>query len=168
MEPLDALRAGEPEALNWLVNTYADRLLRAAALILGDGHAAEDAVQESLMDAVLNLPHFRGDSSLYTWLYAILVRRCRHQQKWLRRVRGVDVVPKGDLAQNPVQSTESIALRSALALLPQKYREVVVLFYFADLTIAEIAELLRVPQGTVKNRLHRARARLKDILGEDE
>ena len=73
------LRGQESELIDHIVNQYADRLLRAAVLILGDYHLAEDIVQETLIDAATHLSSFRGESP-YTWLYRILIRRCRRQQ----------------------------------------------------------------------------------------
>lgn len=168
MEPIEALRAGEPEAIDWLVNSYADRLLRAATLILGDRYVAEDVVQESLMNAVLHLPHFRGDSSLYTWLYAIMIRRCRRLQGKAFWAKAVTLSPDflGNLSF--AEHTEKrLDVRSALRMLPFNYREVIVLFYFEELTIHEISRLLSIPEGTTKNRLYRARVKLKELLGED-
>lgn len=63
----------DSELIDQIVNDYADRLLRAAVLILGDYHLAEDLVQETLIDAATHLSSFRGEAALYTWLYRILI-----------------------------------------------------------------------------------------------
>jgi RNA polymerase sigma-70 factor (ECF subfamily) len=168
---------GGQEALtiDRMVNEYADRLLRAAFLILGDFHLAEDAVQEALIDAATHLASFRGESTLYTWLYRILVRRCRRQQQrkfWnmlevvpadtLERLSSKRNVPGDQIA------LEKLELTAAVHKLPAKYREIVALYYYEDLTIAEIAGILAASEGTVKNRLHRARQKLAKLLREGE
>lgn len=176
MEPIEALRQGKANAIDWLVDSYSDRLLKAATLMLGDQYAAEDAVQECLIDAISSLASFRGHSSIYTWLYKILVRRCRRLQNrgfkdrlqtvpaevldvFLHKQGSVVTMPRIDQKQT---------LRIALESLNYKYREVVVLFYFEEFSINQIAALLNVPEGTIKNRLHRARGKLREFLEEGE
>lgn len=174
MEPIKELPSGEKDAVEWLVNTYSDRLLRAAVLILGNQHAAEDAVQECLIDAITHLPDFRGDSSIYTWLYTILLRRCRRSQGvafWRRNQH----LPEHslerqlhELEQHNSPPETNHVLRKAVASLGYKYREIIVLFYYEELQINEISQLLQIPEGTIKNRLYRARKKLRAILGEEE
>ncbi len=175
MEPIEKLRAGDADAIDWLVDTYSDRLLKTATVILGDRYAAEDVVQESLVDAVRSLPNFRGDASVYTWLYAILIRRCRRRQRQLARQR-LQYLPRMVLDRLRLQQgeyvqvlnfDERLTLRSAIRNLPFKYREVIVLFYYEELSIKELSHLLKLPEGTVKNRLHRARALLRTLLREE-
>lgn len=174
-ERIQALRAREPDAVDWLVDSFSDRLLRAATLILGDQHAAEDAVQDCLIDAVTYLHNFRGEASVYTWLYTILVRRCRRQQKGIWKK--LHYLPTGVLERTLFENGryakipeigEKWALRKAISSLTYKYREVVVLFYYEEFSIEEISLLLSVPQGTIKNRLFRARSQLREILEREE
>ncbi len=165
----------EANIVDEIVDAYADRLLRAAVLILGDYHLAEDTVQEALIDAAAHLSSFRGDSTLYTWLYRILIRRCRRQQnrKFWNMLK---VVPKDTLdrlsskrdAASFIQILEKMEVTAAVHQLPEIYREVIALYYYEEFTVAEIAEILSTPEGTVKNRLYRARQKLAQILREEE
>ncbi len=173
---LEALRQGEKEAIAWLVDNHADRLLKAATLIIGEQYWAEDAVQDCFVDAIRYLAGFRGDSSLYTWLYTILLRRCRRIQKEKRKQQvGLTVSPisdgvlykKGYYSTNP-PVVERKTLRNAIKSLSHRYREAIVLYYYEEFTIKEIALLLATPEGTIKNRLHRARKKLNNILGREE
>ncbi len=171
MEPIEALKRGEEEAIHWLVDSFSHRLLKAATLMLGDQHLAEDAVQDCLVDAISRLSTFRGDSSLYTWLYTILLRRCNRLRK--RSLRQVVQAPEvmGRLLpeqRGSVDRNERRVLREAIKSLNYKYREVIILFYYEEFSIEEIAELLNEPQGTVKSKLHRARTKLKSLLEREE
>lgn len=175
MEPIEALKRGEEEAIQWLVDSFSQRLLKAATLMLGDQCLAEDAVQDCLIDAISHLSDFRGEASIYTWLYTILLRRCKRQRKRslgqvqsfssqsLERLFSI----QGNYASLPPIG-EKRALRATIKSLKYKYREVIVLFYYEEFSIKEIAELLSEPEGTIKNRLHRAREKLKDILEREE
>lgn len=171
MEPIEALKRGEAEAIHWLVDSFSQRLLKAATLMLGDQHLAEDAVQDCLIDAISHLSDFRGDASIYTWLYTILLRRCQRQKK--RRFSQVVRSPEEMGRLLPVEtcsgdSGERWILRKVIKSLNYKYREVIVLFYYEEFSINEIAELLNEPEGTVKSKLHRARKKLRNLLEEEE
>lgn len=174
MEPVEALKRGEKEAISWLVDTFSQRLLKAATLILGDQSLAEDAVQDCFLDAIASLPTFRAAASVYTWLYAILLRRCSR----LRKKRGRSLalfassadlermaIPESD-QRRLVESKQQV--REAISALKYKYREVIVLHYYAGFSLKEMAALLAEPEGTVKNRLYRARQQLKELLEEGD
>ena len=165
----------DSELIDQIVNDYTDRLLRAAVLILGDYHLAEDLVQETLIDAATHLSSFRGEAALYTWLYRILIRRCRRQQNrkfWSM----LKFVPKDDLdrcseqtaACHTEQVVQKMEITAALQQLPKIYREIIALYYYEEFTTDEIAGILGVAQGTVKNRLYRARQKLTKIFREEE
>ena len=174
MEPIEALKRGEEEAIHWLVDSFSQRLLKAATLMLGDRYLAEDAVQDCFLDAISHLSSFRGEASIYTWLYTILLRRCSRQKKRsLREVVQSSEVVEGVLSRQGRDTGEPgmgepKLLREAIKSLRYKYREIIVLFYYEEFTIKEIAELLHEPEGTVKSRLHRARRKLKNVLEQEE
>ena len=168
------LRAGHEDAADELVETYADRLLRAATLMLSDRHLAEDAVQETLLAAVTHIGQFRGESSLYSWLYAILMRWC-HRQRCRRKIdRHLSLMPSEELANVAddgvsveakwESAQQSLRMSRAVGGLPRAYREVIVLFYHEEFSIAEISSLTGKPAGTVKSLLHRARQKLAQVL----
>lgn len=169
------LRSQGTQLIEQIVNEYADRMLRAAVLMLGDFHLAEDTVQEALIDAAAHLSTFRGDSALYTWLYRILIRRCRRQQQrkfWnMLQVVPKETLDRLSLKRDPYAGTidlEKLELTAAIHKLPEIYREIIALYYYEGFTIGEIAEITAAPEGTVKNRLHRARQKLAQLLREGE
>ncbi len=166
MEPIEALKLGEEAAIAWLVETFSKRLLKAATLMLGDEHLAEDAVQDCFMDAISHISSFRGQSSVYTWLYTILLRRCnRERKRGLRQIQILkEVEPSFAIPPISVDNT----LREAIKSLKYRYREVIVLFYYEEFSIKDISLLLGEPEGTIKNKLHRARQKLKNLLEREE
>lgn len=178
----DRLRAKSEEAADELVVRYADRLLRAAVLLLGgDMSFAEDAVQETLLAAVTHIHQFRGDSSLYSWPYTILLRWCRRHRRRSQRQGLLFTDPDADPAAGTLAGADDPApieaafeqayqrqrITQAVLDLPDAYSEVIVLFYYEDFSVDEISRLLGKASGTVKSLLHRARQRLALILEED-
>jgi len=172
------LRAGQEAAADELVHLYADRLLRAASLLLNDRHLAEDAVQETLLATVTRIGQFRGESSLYSWMYSIMLRWCRRQQRRRLIDSSLILLPSEELANIADENTSAEAqwdnmqrssrVSRAVSNLPQAYCEVVVLFYHEEFSIAEISRMTGKPEGTIKSLLHRARQKLTEALEGDE
>lgn len=153
-----------------LIDAYGDELLRLCLLYMGDRQLAEDAFQETMIKAWRALPKFRGESSVKTWLSHIAVNTCRDMLRsgWLRMRRSsvpLEAIPEL-AAQGGGETGDLIA---AVLALPAKYREVIVLFYYKDMKLREIAQALHLPQASVSSRLRRARAKLKIDLerGDD-
>ena len=152
-----------------LIDAYGDDILRLCLLYLGDRQLAEDAFQVTMVKAWQQLSTFRGESSAKTWLSHIAANACRDAMRsgWFRmRRKSEPIETLFDLAA-PQETGADSAVRDAVLALPGKYREVVVLYYFEDMKLREIAELLRIPVNSVSTRLHRARALLAGLLGEE-
>jgi len=172
------LRSGYEAAADQLVGLYADRLLRAASLLLNDRHLAEDAVQETLLATVTHIGQFRGESSLYSWMYAIMLRWCRRQQRGRKIDSNLILLSYEELANVAGADTSveaewdnmqrSFRVSRAVSDLPEAYREVVVLFYHEEFSIADISRMTGKPEGTIKSLLHRARQKLTKALEGDE
>ena len=157
--------AASPEAvLTHLVDTYQTPLRHICYMLLHDEALAEDAVQETFLKAYKGLHQFRGDSSEKTWLFHIGVNVCRDMRRgrWFRYVDRRVVL---DTLPIPAPPQEDYAdLAQAILQLPDKYREVVLLYYYQDMTIRDIAKTLGLAPSSVSNRLKKAHARLKDLL----
>lgn len=150
------------EQLCRLMDRYEKDLLRMCCMYLRDMTMAEDAVQETFLKAYNALSSFRGDSSEKTWLYRIAVNVCNDMRRnaWYRFIdKRIDL----DRLQIPVeaQSEESLALMTEIMRLPRKWMEVVLLYYYEDIRIPQIAEMLGVSQTMVSRRLKKARELLK-------
>lgn len=147
--------------------TYADfteriiamqpRLYRVSAGILRQRADQEDAVQSSLERAWRKLPTLRDDAILETWVTRILINECR---SILRRKRWV--VPVETVPDMPAPPTADPDLYRFFTSLPDKLRLTMTLHYVEGLDVAEIARLLRLPEGTVKSRLARGREKMKE------
>ena len=151
-----------------LIDAYGDDILRLCLLYLGDRQLAEDAFQVTMVKAWQQLSTFRGESSAKTWLSRIAANACRDAMRsgWFRmRRKSEPIEALFDLAA-PEQREDS-DVRGAVLQLPGKYREVVVLYYFEDMKLREIAEILHLPVNSVSTRLRRARALLAGLLGEE-
>ncbi len=153
------------QALARLVDQYQTALLRMCYLYLHDAALAEDAVQETFLKAYKALPAFHGDCSEKTWLMHIAVNTCRDMQRsaWFRHVdRRVtpDVLPD---ASAPFEEADE-ELTLAIMGLPRKLREAVILYYYQDMSVTEIAAALGVVPSTVSNRLKHARKKLRATL----
>ena len=145
-----------------LIDAYGDELLRLCLLYLGDRQLAEDAFQETMVKAWRALPGFRGESGVKTWLFHIAVNTCRDMLRsgWMRMRKSS--VPLEVMPELAGQENEPLReLTASVLALPGKYREIIVLFYYKQMKIREIAEALHMPTASVSSRLRRARAMLK-------
>ena len=174
--------AGDVSGFEMIVRQYSDMVFGLAARFVGP-EEADDVVQETFLRAYRALDSFRGESSLKTWLYAIALNRVRARQGALARFRSFFVQLGRESSQgdgelyltdppDPAASPEEDALtaerrqrlRAAMRTLPEEFRSAVVLRDLEGLAYGEIAEALKVPVGTVRSRIARGRALLKEQL----
>ena len=165
-------QAGKPcMTIEQIIDQYGDDVFRLCLLYLGDRQLAEDAFQLTMTKAWRQLHAFRGESSVKTWLSRIAANVCRDMLRrgWFRMMKRSEPEEKLFSAAAP-DDGEAQELRSLVLSLPGKYREVVVLYYYEDMKVREIAQLLGRPVASVSTRLRRARAMLKLELegGVDE
>lgn len=166
--------AGDPDAFGELVRRHRDRLWAVALRTLGDPEEAADAVQDALVSAFRAAHTFRGQAAVTTWLHRITVNACldRARKASSRRAAPVPETDQLDALLDPEESAEMPAERSelhrevmrALATLPADQRAALVLVDMEAYPVAEAAEILDVPTGTVKSRCARGRARLLPLL----
>ena len=155
-------QGGDAEAFAELVEDCERTLYRMARTVLGRDQDCADAVQEAITKAWLKLGSLRDPAFFRTWLIRILLNECYKLGK--RRKSTTPQADTNSFAGAGRLHDDLIALRAALAALPEDQRVVVVLHHVEELPVAEIARLLRVPAGTVKSRLARARARLAESM----
>lgn len=169
--------SGEPHAFERMMRRHNRRLFRVARSILGDDAEAEDALQEGYIHAYLAMADFRGDSQLATWLTRIIVNQAL-ERKRRRRIPietegDIESLPGGDINIQP-ETPESLAIRSELRRLiersidglPESYRTVFILRAVEGLSVEETAASLGISQANTKTRFLRARALLRDALGQ--
>jgi RNA polymerase sigma-70 factor (ECF subfamily) len=173
---VQACRSGRTEAFGDLVRRYQDRLYPTVFRLTGRAEDASDVLQDTFLRAYQKLDAFQGDSSFYTWIYRIAVNLAlsgRRQRRARLRLCGEGCVAMADAA-DPLRDNDPSApleraerdrlIQEALDALTEDHRAVVVLKEYDGLHYEEIAATLRIPVGTVRSRLHRARCELRDRL----
>lgn len=157
------------EILTELFRQYAASIQRMCYLYLKDYHLAEDALSDTFLKAYRALPSFRSLSSPKTWLCRIAINVCKSRLRSpAYREMTLEGFPETTAVSNDMEeSGERVWLGREIMALPEKYREVILLRYYQELTVKEIALLLRLPSTTVAGRLKRAKAMLKSALKED-
>lgn len=158
----------QEQKLRELVSAYQAELLRFCYVRMQDRMLAEDAVQETFMKAYRRLPMYRDDGHEKAWLYRIALNVCRDMLRsgWFRRINR-HITPELLPEESSPPDDEEIALSMAIHSLPEKSREVVLLYYYQNFTVTEIAHILSIRQSSVSERLQRARAQLKEMLKGD-
>lgn len=167
-------RQGDIEAMGELYRTYSKNALGTAYLMAGHKGIAEDIVQEAFIQCFRNLDKIKTPEAFDVWFYKILTRTGWHMIKTHNAIIPVD---NPDIEACSLDSlTEvnndfcltNIEIADALDKLSLPLRTVIVLHYFNDMSIREISRVLDCFQGTVKSRLHKARAKLRELLGEED
>jgi RNA polymerase sigma-70 factor (ECF subfamily) len=180
---IEAAQRGEVESFNALVRLYEGRVYNLCYRMLGDADSAADAAQDAFLSAFRNLRSFRG-GSFRSWLLRISTNTCYDVLRARKRrpTTSLDVDSDGEDDGSPLQiadtgeSPDEFALRRELAVaiqhgladLPEEQRLILILSDIQGLAYEEIAEVTGANLGTVKSRLSRGRARLRDILKAGE
>ena len=160
---------GDRDAFRYVVERYKNPLFGTAYLMTGNAAQAEEHVQEAFLLAWRGIRTFRRGSALKPWLMRILVNAVLSEQ----RKRSLATVPLEESVPigTPGRQEEAIeasedrqAVREALDQLSPEHRQVVVLRYFADLTVRQVADSAGLREGTVKSRLHRALRHMRELL----
>jgi RNA polymerase sigma factor (sigma-70 family) len=157
---------GEPGAFDELIARWHGPLWAFLRRLVGNDDAARDVLQDAWVRILRGFPRLRDGSRLRAWLFAI-TRRALMDRLREQYARPIEVELSGDdiAFEPPDDQTENIdALEEALDRLPLVEREVLTLFYLQELSLADIAEALDVPPGTVKSRLFRARKMLRQAV----
>ncbi|TMF67354.1 MAG: RNA polymerase sigma factor [Chloroflexi bacterium] len=157
---------GDLDSFSQLIDPLLDPAYRLAAVMLGDRSAAEDAVQEASIKAWRKLRQLRGDAqSLRAWFLSIVANECRmaRRTRWFSVIRVADVP-----AQAPDDRESHSDLRRALMRLTPDERLPLVLHFYLDLPLDEVARTLRVSPSAAKSRIYRAARRLRADLTIEE
>ncbi len=164
---VDALRRRQPASLDELLGLYGREIQAVAYLILRDRDAAEDVVVETLLAAYERAGQLRDERALRTWILRIATNRALSARRRGARVVRLQVVPDraapGDFSHT---STSRIALLEGVAALPVQMRAAVVLRYYADLPVEEVAAALGKSPNTIKAQLQTALDRLRTSLAD--
>lgn len=139
-----------------------------AIAIVNNDEDAGDAISETIVKAYTNLKKLKNPDYFKTWITRILINECRKILKQRRKVISIEDYPEKRREQEQQQSKEEIMdLQIAIQKLPKRQKDVILLYYYNDLSIEEIALILEIPKGTVKSRLSTARNYLYEILSKE-
>ena len=178
---LRRLRDRDERAFRELVDAHRDRVFNITYRMLGNRAEAEDVAQEVFIAVFKTIDAFREESKFSTWLYRVTVNHCKNRIKYLarRHERDRDELDEASPSANnaalgptkgvrPDRALEGaqmeVLLQEAIASLDEEHRTVVILRDVEELSIEEICDITGLPDGTVKSRLHRARAALRKKL----
>jgi RNA polymerase sigma-70 factor (ECF subfamily) len=163
---------GDHAAFTELATRLIGQLTAAARMILQDEYAAQDAVQDTLIEVWRSLPGLRDPDRFDAWLRKVLVRACfsRVRSRRARSAMEIRLTPADEPATRGGERELAIhdQLERALARVPTEQRAVVALVYYFDLPLAEAAQALGIPLGTTKSRLSRATQALRAAIEADE
>jgi len=160
--------------LSRAMTMYGDYLLRVCFTYVQDWAVAEDLVQDTFVKYYEKMEQFREESSVKTYLYRIAINNCQsYLSSWrYKKIQVIDYWSKlKSLSNNPekevLMGEADALLVASIEKLPTKYKDVLLLFHFAEFSLKEVAELLKLPENTVKTRLRRARQMVGITLLEE-
>ena len=171
---------GDPEAFEQLITPLEQLIWRICWHYTGNRESAEDCGQETMIRIWRSLDSYRGDCALESWAYRIAANCCMDYLRKKKRDKSVSMEPMQEQGFDPadpspgteeqvVAADEQKRLREAITLLPEDQREALIMTQLEKVPYEEAAKLLGVSEGTIKSRVNRAKARLKEILsGERE
>jgi len=164
---LSAHVAGDAQAFDALVRRHQQRMWAVAVRTLRDPEEAADAVQDACLSAYRSASSYRGEARVTTWLHRIVVNACldRARRRSARPTVPLPEQPPADPRDRLAERETTLEVEKALAALPDDQRLALVLVELQGLSVQEAAEVLGVPEGTVKSRCFRGRARLALLLG---
>ena len=181
VELVARFKGGDEHAFSHIVRRYQDKVFGLCFRWLGERTLAEEVAQDVFVALYRSLGRFRGDSSLSTWIYRVSVNHCKNKRLYSSRRRRdrhepIEGKPRDDGPARELpaggrgteagveRSQAQVLVHEALQSLSEEHRQVILLRDIQDLDYHEIAEILDLPRGTVKSRLHRARTELARVL----
>jgi len=175
-ELITIFKKGDESAFSQIVLRYQQRLLKVASAVLGDEDEAMDMVQEAFVKAYFNLKSFRGDSSLYTWLYRILYNLCISSLRKKKIISFFSFDSHDEFFNLPSHESDPLekyerkeiqmAVKNAMEKLPSKQRMVFAMKQLDGLKHFEIAEIMGITEGAVKASYFHAIKKLREILNQ--
>ncbi|KON67306.1 RNA polymerase sigma factor SigW [Peribacillus butanolivorans] len=178
-ERINQVLKGDHNAFGEIVELYKDKVFQICFRMLGNRQEAEDLAQEAFVRAFVNIRSFNIQMKFSTWLYRIATNLCIDRLRKKKPDYYLDAEVSGSEGLNmysqiasdmakPEDEVESLELQETIQVeimkLPEKYRSVIVLKYIEELSLKEISEILDLPVGTVKTRIHRGREALRKQL----
>lgn len=158
--------AGEIDAFENILRRWQGPIVNLAFRFCRDRGFAEEIAQDVFMKAFRSLPTWRQEARFSTWLYALALNLCRSRVRrwrpdWRPLDQALETADPSSAEDRMERDEESEIVRQMVSELPSKYREAIILFYFHEMNLSEAAATLKIPEGTLKARLHRGRTLLR-------
>ncbi|MFS0877348.1 RNA polymerase sigma factor [Solibacillus isronensis] len=173
---LSNIKSNPTEAIEDIMDTYGNDVKKFIYTYLKNEADTDDVTQDVFVTVYLKIGTFKGDSSLKTWIYSIAANMCkdyirRHRlrpQNLFQRLTQQEFKKNqtSDIAEDYIRSTVKEGLFEKIMELPVKYREVIILYYYKDLSIKEISYVLKEKESTLQSRLLRARKKLRELINK--
>ncbi|MFC3882486.1 RNA polymerase sigma factor SigW [Bacillus songklensis] len=176
---INQVKKGDQDAFAEIVEYYKDKVYQLCYRMLGNAHEAEDSAQEAFIRAYVNIHSYDSTKKFSTWLYRIATNLCIDRIRKKKpdyyldaEISGTDgldmysqIPSKQELPEDELEKLElQEQIQREILRLPEKYRSVIVLKYVDELSLKEISDILDLPVGTVKTRIHRGREALRNKL----
>lgn len=163
------MKEEEKEQFIKIINDNRIKLYKTAIAILRNEDDANDAIQDALYSAYKNYEKLKDKSLLLTWLTRILINKC---YDIINKNKKVVYIDDDSTIENTYGKSDEYQVESSLEWVLNKIdkdlKEIVVLYYYDELSVSEIADILEIPTGTVKSRLSRARGQIAEIMKKEE
>lgn len=168
MSNLELAKTGDTKAFEELINNVKFKLYKTGMSILKNDDDTCDALQETLISAYKNLSSLKEENYFTTWIIRIMINKCYDIIKKNKKItyinQKIEIEDTGYYERYEIESS----LEKHLNKLDEDLRTIVVLYYYDELKVGEISDILNIPEGTVKSRLARAREKLYSNLKEEE
>lgn len=172
MSIIARVKKGDEEAFAKLIEEYKIPIYKTAKAILKDEDDVCDAIQDTALSIYKNINSLKNEKYFKTWVIRITINKCydiitkhRLREEKISKVQANITELHTNFVNNVIEKTD---LERTLDLLEKDLKIVAVLYYYNDLSVSEISEILKIPKGTVKSRVFRAREKLYDILSKEE
>lgn len=165
------IKKDKEKAFNCIVEEFSEKIYNLARLYTKDSVLSEDITQEVLVKIYRYIDNFKGESSIYTWIYRITINTCKNivkKEEKYKNIENVDFIKADGYAEAIIESLDKGRLTKALENIKNEYKTVIYLYYYEELKIREISEILEKREGTVKTWLKRGKNALeKELLRND-
>lgn len=158
-------KKGNNIAFSTLIKNYEKDLYKVAIAITKNEDDALDCIQETILQSYISIKNLKNDEYFKTWLIKILINKCNELLKKNKKRLNIDATITGN---SQIEDADKIDIRDSIDSLDDELKILIVLYYYEDMSINDISEVLNIPQGTIKSRLSRARNKLKKMLDINE
>lgn len=170
LELVNQSKSGDPEAFSELVRRHQHVVFNVAYRFMRDSALAEDMAQESFLKAYRLLKGFRGDCAFSTWMYRVTCSVCLTELNRRKRRNAVqqELQHETPVAEEPVENPDMPEMiRRCVKRLPDRYVQIITLYYLKGVSYEEIAQVMNIPMGTLKTWMFRARKQLRGVVEQE-